>query len=201
MQPVRTIKSKVVPLPMKDVDTDLIIPAQFLTSISREGFGKNLFYRLRQSDPNFPINQPKYEGAEILVADSNFGCGSSREHAVWALQGAGFKALVAKSFADIFYNNAAKNGLLLVTLPNEVVDRLLLEARSGDLQITIDLDQREVTMPSGEKHKFDFDEFRRHCMLNGLDDIDYIRSHKEKIDEHRQNRANRTYVATTQRNS
>lgn len=201
MQPVRTIKSKVVPLPMKDVDTDLIIPAQFLTSISREGFGQNLFYRLRQTDPNFPINQPKYAGAEILVTDSNFGCGSSREHAVWALQGAGFRAVVAKSFADIFYNNAPKNGLLLVTLPVEVVDRLLLEARSGELIVTIDLERQEVTMPTGEKHKFDFDEFRRHCMLNGLDDIDYILSHQEEIDKHRQNRVNQTYVATTQRNS
>ncbi len=201
MQPVRTIKSKVVPLPMKDVDTDLIIPAQFLTSISREGFGQNLFYRLRQSDANFPLNQVKYAGAEILVTDSNFGCGSSREHAVWALQGAGLKAVVAKSFADIFYNNAAKNGLLLVTLPTDVVDRLLLEARSGELQITIDLEQSEVTLPSSERHKFDFDQFRRHCMLNGLDDIDYIRSHKETVDQYRQNRANRTYVSTTQRNS
>src|SRR5271163_1016549 len=109
MERFKAISSKVIPLPMKDVDTDLIIPAQFLTSISRDGYGENLFRRLRDADPQFPLNLAKHAGAEILVADSNFGCGSSREHAVWALQGAGFRAVLAKSFADIFYSNASKN--------------------------------------------------------------------------------------------
>src|ERR1700760_4652939 len=110
MEKFEKLKSKVIPLPMTDVDTDMIIPAQFLTSISRDGYGQNLFRRLRDNDPDFPFNQAKYSGAEILVADDNFGCGSSREHAVWALAGAGVKAVIAKSFADIFFGNSAKNG-------------------------------------------------------------------------------------------
>jgi|ERR1700733_6063503 3-isopropylmalate/(R)-2-methylmalate dehydratase small subunit len=181
MQAFKSVKSKVLPLPLKDVDTDMIIPAQFLTSISREGYGQNLFKRLREADPQFPLNQDKYKGAEILVADNNFGCGSSREHAVWALDGAGFKALIAKSFADIFAGNSAKNGLLLVVLPEAVVDRILLEARSGSYELNIDLDKQTVTLPDGTNVSFDYDPFRRHCLLNGLDDIDYILSFKEEI--------------------
>ncbi|MGH7490153.1 MAG: 3-isopropylmalate dehydratase small subunit [Terriglobales bacterium] len=202
MEPVKTVTAKVVPLPLKDVDTDLIIPAQFLTSISREGFGKNLFSRLRQTDPEFPLNQPKYEGAQILVADSNFGCGSSREHAVWAIQGAGFKAVIAKSFADIFYNNAAKNGLLLVVLPEPVVDRLLLEGRSGALNVTIDLANQYVKLPlqNGEEtFTFEFDQFRKHCLLNGLDDIDYIHSHTDQIRAFRTNQREQQFVCNTKR--
>ena len=135
MDPVK-IRSKVVPLPMKDIDTDLIIPAQYLTSISRAGYGQNLFRRLKDGDPNFPFNLPKYKGAEILVADENFGCGSSREHAVWALRDAGIKAVVCKSFADIFYNNSAKNGLVLVKLPADVVDSMLAAAAKDEYVAT-----------------------------------------------------------------
>jgi 3-isopropylmalate/(R)-2-methylmalate dehydratase small subunit len=185
MQAVKTIISKAVPLPLKDVDTDLIIPAQFLTSISREGFRQNLFHRLKASDPNCALNQPQYAGAQILLTDSNFGCGSSREHAVWAIQGAGFRAVVAKSFADIFYNNSAKNGLLLVTLPAPVVDELLARAQKEPVELTVDLEKREVRTNSGETYEFQYDEFRRHCLLNGLDDIDYIRSFEKEIADHR----------------
>jgi 3-isopropylmalate/(R)-2-methylmalate dehydratase small subunit len=181
MQAFKSVKSKVLPLPLKDVDTDMIIPAQFLTSISREGYGQNLFKRLREADPQFPLNQEKYKGAQILVADNNFGCGSSREHAVWALDGAGFKAVVAKSFADIFAGNSAKNGFLLVVLPEAVVDRILLEARSGAYELNIDLEKQTVTLPDGTNVAFDYDPFRKHCLLNGLDDIDYILSFKEEI--------------------
>ncbi|MDR3616391.1 MAG: 3-isopropylmalate dehydratase small subunit [Candidatus Obscuribacterales bacterium] len=181
MRAYKTIKSKVMPLPLKDVDTDMIIPAQFMTSISREGYGENLFVRLRQADPQFPSNQEKYKGAEILVADHNFGCGSSREHAVWALDGAGFKAVVAKSFADIFSGNSAKNGFLLVVLPEAIVDRILLEGRSGSYELSIDLEKQTVSLPDGTDVSFDYNPFRKHCLLNGLDDIDYILSFKDEI--------------------
>lgn len=181
MKACKTVKSKVTPLPLKDVDTDMIIPAQFMTSISRDGYGKNLFSRLRAADPQFPTNQDKYKGSEILVADHNFGCGSSREHAVWALDDAGFKAVVAKSFADIFSGNSAKNGFLLVVLPEEIVDRILLEGRSGDYELSIDLEKQLVTLPDGTKVSFDYNPFRKHCLLNGLDDIDYILSFKDEI--------------------
>lgn len=180
-----SITSKVVPLPMADVDTDLIIPAQFLTSISRDGYGQNLFRRLRDNDPNFPFNQERFKNAEILVASNNFGCGSSREHAVWALTGAGIKVVIAPSFADIFSSNSAKNGLVLVTLPEAQVDRLIAEAQAGEFQVTISLEEQTVTLPSGEKFEFQFDQFRKHCILNGLDDIDYIMSFKEKVEEFR----------------
>ncbi|HEY9713580.1 MAG TPA: 3-isopropylmalate dehydratase small subunit [Chroococcales cyanobacterium] len=185
MEKFTSLKSKVMPLPIKDVDTDMIIPAQFLTSISREGYGENLFRRLRDRDAEFPTNLPKYKGAQILVADSNFGCGSSREHAVWAILGAGFKVVIAKSFADIFFNNSAKNGLILVTLADKAVDDLLAQAQAGDLEITVDLNAQEVTCASGtadqKTYHFDYDPFRRHCILNGLDDIDYILSMKDDI--------------------
>lgn len=181
MDKVTTIKSKVVPIPMKDVDTDMLIPAQFLTSISREGYGQNLFRRFRDKDPNFPLNQKKYAGAQIMVADSNFGCGSSREHAVWALTGAGFKAVISKSFADIFYSNSAKTGLLLVVLPAEQVDKILRAAESGEYAVTIDLATQKVNLPDGTSLPFEYDAFRKHCLLNGLDDIDYILSSKEDI--------------------
>lgn len=180
-----SITSKVVPLPMADVDTDLIIPAQFLTSISRDGYGQNLFRRLRDNDPNFPFNQERFKNAEILVASSNFGCGSSREHAVWALTGAGIKVVIAPSFADIFFSNSAKNGLVLVTLPEAQVERLIAEAQAGEFAVTVSLEEQTVTLPSAEKFEFQFDQFRKHCILNGLDDIDYIMSFKEKVAEFR----------------
>jgi 3-isopropylmalate/(R)-2-methylmalate dehydratase small subunit len=185
MDKFETLKSKVIPLPMTDIDTDLIIPAQFLTSISREGFGQNLFRRLRDGDPNFPFNLDKFKGAAVLVAGNNFGCGSSREHAVWALTGAGIKVVIAPSFADIFFSNSAKNGLVLVTLTEAQNNRLLAEAQAGELEVTVDLQAQTVTLPSGEVFNFDFDPFRKHCIINGLDDIDYILSHKEKIETFR----------------
>jgi 3-isopropylmalate/(R)-2-methylmalate dehydratase small subunit len=185
MEKFKTVTSKVTPLPMKDVDTDLIIPAQFLTSISREGYGENLFKRLRETDPNFPLNDEKYKGSEILLVDSNFACGSSREHAVWALAGWGFKVVVGKSFADIFSGNSGKNGLLLVVLPEEQIDKMLERAKQEALAVTVNLADQKVTIPSGEEYSFEYDSFRKHCLLNGLDDIDYIRSFESDIDQFR----------------
>jgi len=186
MEKFKSITSNVMPVPMKDVDTDLIIPAQFLTSISRDGYGANLFMRLRENDKNFPMNLDKYKGAQILLVDSNFGCGSSREHAVWALAGAGFKVVISKSFADIFYNNSAKNGLLLVTLAPEIVDKWLERAKTEVFELTVDLENQTVTTPWGETAKFEYDSFRKHCLINGLDDIDYIRSFDADVSKFRE---------------
>jgi 3-isopropylmalate/(R)-2-methylmalate dehydratase small subunit len=168
---------------MNDVDTDLIIPAQYLTSTSREGFGENLFRRLRDGDPSFPLNQPRFQGAEILVVGENFGCGSSREHAVWALQGAGFRAIIGKSFADIFSSNSGNNGLLLVQLEEEAIQALLQRAAEEELQLTVDLEALTVAIVGdrGGAWSFHYDPFRRHCLLNGLDTLDYLRSFSKEI--------------------
>lgn len=190
--------SQVVPLQRKDVDTDQIIPAQYLTSVGREGYGQNLFRRLKDTDANFPLNLPQYRGAKILVTDSNFGCGSSREHAVWALQGAGFKAIVGKSFADIFSGNSAKNGLLLVELPAEVIEGIFSLAKAGACSLTIDLEKQEVSLPDGGAQSFRYDPFRKHCLLNGLDDIDYLLSKKKAIDEYRSKHEHTRFFSTVQ---
>ncbi|KPQ24524.1 MULTISPECIES: 3-isopropylmalate dehydratase small subunit [unclassified Halomonas] len=197
----------VAPLDRANVDTDLIIPKQFLKSIKRTGFGVNLFDELRYLDegqpgqdcsqrplnPDFVLNQPRYQNAEVLLARRNFGCGSSREHAPWALEDFGFKVVIAPSFADIFYNNAFKNGLLLITLSEEAVDRLFneVEAKEG-YQLDVDLEQQRIITQKGEILEFEVDAFRKHCLLEGLDDIgltlkdeDAIRTFEE---QHRQQR-------------
>lgn len=176
----------VAPLDRANVDTDLIIPKQFLKSIKRTGFGVNLFDELRYLDegypgqdcsnrpinPDFVLNQPRYQGASVLLARRNFGCGSSREHAPWALEDFGFRVAIAPSFADIFYNNAFKNGLLLVTLPEETVERLFQEVAANEgYALDVDLENQRITTPSGEVIEFEVDPFRKHCLLEGLDDI------------------------------
>ncbi|MCE8011149.1 3-isopropylmalate dehydratase small subunit [Halomonas daqingensis] len=176
----------VAPLDRANVDTDLIIPKQFLKSIKRTGFGVNLFDELRYLDegqpgqdcsqrplnPDFVLNQPRYQGASVLLARRNFGCGSSREHAPWALEDFGFRVVIAPSFADIFYNNAFKNGLLLITLPEEVVDRLFREVEASEgYRLDVDLENQRVITPAGEILEFEVDAFRKHCLLEGLDDI------------------------------
>jgi 3-isopropylmalate/(R)-2-methylmalate dehydratase small subunit len=188
MEKVTTIKSRVIPLPLKDVDTDLIIPAQYLTSISAEGYGANVFRRLRDNDPRFPFHLPEYKGASILVADDNFGCGSSREHAVWALYDAGIRAVICKSFADIFFNNSLKNGLLPVVLPAQDVDAILAAASKEQYVLTVDLANQLVICPDARTISFDFDPFRKHCLLNGLDDVQYIQSHAAELAAHRKQR-------------
>ncbi|MFC7367142.1 3-isopropylmalate dehydratase small subunit [Vreelandella zhaodongensis] len=202
MKKFERFEGVVAPLDRANVDTDLIIPKQFLKSIKRTGFGVNLFDELRYLDegqpgqdcsqrplnPDFVLNQPRYQGAEVLLARRNFGCGSSREHAPWALEDFGFKVVIAPSFADIFYNNAFKNGILLITLAEEEVDRLFAEAEAREgYQLDVDLENQRVITPSGEILEFEVDEFRKHCLLNGLDDIgitlqdeDAIRRFEEK---------------------
>jgi 3-isopropylmalate/(R)-2-methylmalate dehydratase small subunit len=189
----------VVPLDRANVDTDAIIPKQFLKSISRVGFGPNLFDEWRYKDhgepgmdhsarplnPDFVLNQARYQGASILLARKNFGCGSSREHAPWALQQYGFRAIIAPSFADIFYNNCFKNGLLAITLPDAVIDQLFNEVPvfSG-YQLRIDLEQQTVSTATGERQfEFKLDAFRKLCLLNGLDDIALTLRSADKIRE------------------
>jgi len=186
----------VAPLDRANVDTDAIIPKQFLKSIERTGFGPNLFDEWRyldHGDPgrdcsqrplnaNFVLNQPRYRGAQVLLTRENFGCGSSREHAPWALLQYGFMAVIAPSFADIFFNNSLKNGLVLIRLDAKIVAQLFkeVEATPG-YRLAIDLEQQTVTTPDGESFKFDIDPFRKHCILNGLDDIGLTLQHADKI--------------------
>ena len=165
------------PLPLINVDTDMIIPKQFLKTIKRSGLGVNLFDEMRYDGegneiPNFVLNKPQYRNAEILVAGDNFGCGSSREHAPWALLDFGIRCVIAPSYADIFYNNCFKNGILPIVLPQEQVDILMKDAEKGaNARIEIDLEAQTITSSDGEVFSFDVDSFKKHCLMNGLDDI------------------------------
>jgi 3-isopropylmalate/(R)-2-methylmalate dehydratase small subunit len=177
MERFTTLTGVAAPLPMVNVDTDMIIPKQFLKTIERTGLGRNLFDELRYDEkgnerPDFVLNRPAYRGAKILVTGANFGCGSSREHAPWALLDFGIRCVIAPSFADIFYNNCFKNGILAVTLDQADVDRLMEDASQGaNATITVDLEKQEIIRPDGSRIAFTIDPFRRHCLLNGLDDI------------------------------
>lgn len=171
MEPVRKIHGKVLPLPRADVDTDQIIPAKYLKRIERTGFGEFAFDTWRK-DPSFVLNDHRYDGAPILVTGPNFGCGSSREHAPWALQQMGLKVIIAPSFADIFRNNCAKIGLLTVVLPQDSIDRLIARAEdSPGWEMEVDLETQSVTLGNGKSRQFEIDPFVKHCLLEGLDDI------------------------------
>jgi 3-isopropylmalate/(R)-2-methylmalate dehydratase small subunit len=165
------------PMPLVNIDTDMIIPKQFLKTIARTGLGKNLFDEMRYTQdgaeiPGFVLNQPAYRSAEILVAGDNFGCGSSREHAPWALLDFGIRCVISTSFADIFYNNCFKNGILPIVMPQEVVDVLMADARKGaNARQTVDLEAQTVTTSDGQVFEFEVDSHRKHCLINGLDDI------------------------------
>jgi len=165
------------PLPLINVDTDMIIPKQFLKTIKRSGLGVNLFDEMRYDDdgneiPDFVLNKPQYREAQILVAGDNFGCGSSREHAPWAIADFGIRCIIAPSYADIFYNNCFKNGILPIALPQEQVDVLMKDAEKGaNARITVDLEAQTVTTSDGESFAFEVDAFKKHCLLEGLDDI------------------------------
>lgn len=192
----------VAPMDRANVDTDMIIPKQFLKSIKRTGFGPNLFDELRYLDegmpgqdcsarplnPDFPLNQSRYQGASVLLSRENFGCGSSREHAPWALDDYGFRVVIATSFADIFFNNCFKNGLLPIVLEEKYIDKLFSEVESNEgYELTVDLPSQQVIKPCGEALSFDIDDFRKHCLLEGLDEIgltlqaaDSIRAFEQK---------------------
>ena len=203
MQKFEKLTGLVAPLDRANVDTDAIIPKQYLKSIKRTGFGPTLFddwryldpgepgmdHSKRRINPEFVFNRPRYQGAQVLLARDNFGCGSSREHAPWALVDYGFRAIIAPSYADIFYNNSFKNGLLPIILARDIVDRLFqeCEATSG-YALTVDLVAQTVTTPAGEVYKFEIDAFRRHCLLNGLDDICLTLQHVAEIKTYEEQR-------------
>jgi len=188
MQKFTTMTGVAAPLPMINIDTDKMIPKQHLKTIARTGLGKALFDEMRyrndgSENPDFVLNKPPYRKAKILVTGENFGCGSSREHAPWALLDFGITCVIAPSFADIFYNNCFKNGILPIKLKQADVDKLMDDAERGaNAIVTIDLDKQEITGPDGGCVKFDIDPFRKHCLLNGLDDVGLTMVKKDKID-------------------
>tara|TARA_R110002073_G_scaffold52938_4_gene137115 strand:+ start:203 stop:841 length:639 start_codon:yes stop_codon:yes gene_type:complete len=203
MEKFHSFKGLVVPLDRANVDTDAIIPKQFLKSIKRSGFGQNLFDEWRYLDhgepgmdvsqrklnPEFILNQPRYQGAQILLARANFGCGSSREHAPWSLQDYGFHVVISPSFADIFFNNCFKIGLLPIVLDANVLDKLFADVKAAaGYCLAVDLENQTVTAPNGENFGFDVDVFRKHCLLNGLDEIGLTLQHVDKIKQFEQKR-------------
>ncbi|MCF7521309.1 3-isopropylmalate dehydratase small subunit [Neisseria sp. ZJ106] len=203
MKAFTQITALVAPLDRSNVDTDAIIPKQFLKSIKRSGFGPNAFDEWRYLDhgepgmdnskrplnPDFSLNQPRYQGAQILLTRKNFGCGSSREHAPWALDDYGFRAVIAPSFADIFFNNCYKNGLLPIVLSEEEVEQLFKETEAAEgYSLAIDLAAQTVTTPSGDVFRFDITEHRKHCLLNGLDEIGLTLQHADEIKAFEENR-------------
>ena len=210
MKKFTTHQGIVAPLDRANVDTDMIIPKQFLKSIKRAGFGVNLFDELRYLDEGQPdqdcsqrplnkefvLNLPRFANSSILLSRENFGCGSSREHAPWALDDYGFRAVIAPSFADIFYNNCFKNGLLPIILSAEIVDQLFKEVEANEgYQLTVDLEGQKVVTPAGESFPFELDSFRKHCLLNGLDDIGLTLQHADDIRAYEeQRRANAPWL-------
>lgn len=191
---ITQVSGLTIPLNLRDVDTDLIIPAQYLTQVTKEGYGQALFRRLRDQDPNFVFNQPRFHEAKILIAGENFGCGSSREHAVWALMEAGIKAVISPSFSDIFYSNSAKNGLLLINQPKEIIQTMLAYADKGDYVLTIDIKNQTITSSTQEKFHFDIEPFRQHCFINGLDELDYIVSYRQIIENYDKQQDKKDYA-------
>ena len=188
MDKFTTLTGVAAPMPLVNIDTDMIIPKQFLKTIQRSGLGKNLFDEMRytqdgQEIPDFVLNQPAYRKAETIVAGDNFGCGSSREHAPWALLDFGIRCVISTSFADIFFNNCFKNGILPVVLPQEAVDVLMDDARKGaNARITVDLEAQTVTSSDGKTFAFEVDAFKKHCLMNGLDDIGLTMEKASAID-------------------
>jgi 3-isopropylmalate/(R)-2-methylmalate dehydratase small subunit len=177
MDKFTTLTGVAAPMPLVNIDTDMLIPKQFLKTIKRSGLGVNLFDEMRYNPdgsekPDFVLNQPAWRNAQIIIAGDNFGCGSSREHAPWALLDFGIRAVISTSFADIFFNNCFKNGILPIVMPQEVVDVLMADARKGaNARMTVDLENQTVTTSDGQVFPFQVDAFRKHCLLNGLDDI------------------------------
>jgi 3-isopropylmalate/(R)-2-methylmalate dehydratase small subunit len=192
MKAIKKIKGIAIPMNMADIDTDIIIPAQYLTSTSQSGYGKHAFARLK-ADPNFVLNQKKYQQAPVLITGSNFGCGSSREHAVWAIKELGIQAIIAPSFADIFTNNAKKNGLLLIEQPQSIVDDLLMDAEQKELNLTIDIEKQSIKTDHLDYGlEFTLNSFFKHCLINGLDELDYLMSNIHNIKEFKEKQSNTT---------
>ncbi len=190
MDKFTTLTGVAAALPMRNIDTDKIIPARYLKTIKRTGLGKSLFWELRYDEqgkerPDFVLNKPAYRKAQVLVAGDNFGCGSSREHAPWALQDFGIRCVISTSFADIFFNNSFKNGILPIKVSPEELEKLLDDAsRGANATLTIDLEKQEIRGPDGGVIHFDIDPFRKHCLLNGLDDVGLTMQEGKKIEDY-----------------
>ena len=195
MQAFKKLTARAAPLEMINVDTDIIIPKQFLKTVKRTGLGVSAFYNIRYDDngalkPDFVLNKPEYKGAEILITGENFGCGSSREHAPWAILDMGIRCIIASSYADIFYNNSFKNGILPVVLPQAQIDALMAEAKAHpDALIEVDLEKQTVTRGNKFSFSFEIDPFRKHCLMNGLDDIGLTLQKAPNIDTYEAKRA------------
>ncbi len=192
MQKFTQLTGVAAPMPEINIDTDRIIPKNYLKTIKRTGLGTALFAEMRYDDkgkenPDFILNKPAYRASEIIVAGDNFGCGSSREHAPWALLDYGIRCVISTSFADIFFNNCFKNGILPIKLPQEDVDKLMKDAENGaNAKLTVDLEKQEIHRPDGGVIKFDIDPFRKHCLLNGLDDVGLTLQHEKQISDYEQ---------------
>ena len=199
MNKITNISGKCIPLEMNDVDTDLIIPAQYLTSVTRKGYGENLFKRLRENSPDFVFNLPKYNDANILIAQENFGCGSSREHAVWALQEYGIQAVIASSFADIFSGNSLKNRLVLIKLNKEKIDQIIFNSKIDNYSLNINLGKSEIYSSNDELFSFEMDPFQKSCFIKGFDEIDYLLSFKHKIENFKQKQMKNFIIPTLNR--
>lgn len=177
------VTSQIIPVNRSHVDTDLIIPAEFLRSVGKTGFGQHLFARLRAEDKNFSFNIEKYQGSKIMVAGMNFGCGSSREHAAWAIADWGISIIIAPSFADIFHQNALNNRILPIVLPEQIIEMMFAEeSRHAAYEVVVDLPNQTVTVPSGGIYSFAIDPYRKECLLHGMDDFDYLLSKRSQID-------------------
>lgn len=196
MEKFKTLTSNVIPLPIVNVDTDMIIPAIYMTSTTRDGYAENVFRRLRDQDKKFPFNLKEYKDSNVIVSQDNFGCGSSREHAVWALAGWGIKVIIAPSFADIFASNSGKNGLVLISLPKAITEEILNLAKDSNFKLNVNLEEQKISY-NKVIHNFDYDSFSKHCIINGLDDIDYINSNQEKIDQYNEKRKTNIFFSST----
>lgn len=192
MEKFDKLTAHIIPLNLDNVDTDMIIPAIHLKSISKLGYGEGLFSVLRTMYPDFILNNPAYKNGKIIISKTNFGCGSSREHAVWAITQYGIKAVVCSSFSDIFFNNSAKNGLLLIKMPEDLIDNWLAASlNDATLEMTIDLPAQTISM-LGQTHTFDYDPYNKHCLVNGHDDLDYLLSCAEEIKKYEETNSNTT---------
>jgi len=189
---MRQIKSQILPLPYADINTDLIIPAKYLTTIVKHGLGEHLFTDMRKMDPSFPLNLKKYDGAKIIVTRRNFGCGSSREHAAWSIVDRGIRVVIAPSFADIFYSNAVKNHLLPLVLDAEIIEHIFsAEKQSAEYIVDVDLVGQKVTLPDETSYSFEINGYDKHALINEIDNLDYLLSQMDKIqifdNHHRKN--------------
>lgn len=185
---MKIIESNIIPLPRKDIDTDLIIPADFLTTTTKDGLGKHLFDRLRKMEPDFPLNQEKYRNCKILVTRDNFGCGSSREHAAWALKDWGIEIVLAPSFANIFHTNALNNGILPIEINEASIEQMFLdEQKNGSFKVKVDLPNQKVFFENGEQFNFEIEPFKKTCLIEGMDDLDFLINSKPEIAEFEKN--------------